>query len=106
MADDDDDAVAATSFLYCFDDDVIAVDKNEQQTVCSMGLVVVVYWTIWFNVPVKPSSAATSLHAAAFFSASLYALLLDWYKIGHLLTASTNFSLSIARFSLIFSIIT
>ena len=100
---DDDNVVAATSFLYFFDDDVIAVDKNEQQWVCSMELVVLVYWTIWFNVPVKPSSAAKSLHAAAFFSASLYALLLDWYKIGRLLTDFTNFSLSIAKFSLIFS---
>ena len=43
MADDDDDIVAATSFLYFFDNDVIAVDKNEQHRVCSMGLVVLVY---------------------------------------------------------------
>ena len=39
----DDDVVAATSFLYVFDDAVIAVDKNEQHRVCGMGLVVLVY---------------------------------------------------------------
>ena len=67
-------------FCVFFDDDVIAVDKNEQQWVCSMGLVVLVYWTIWFNVPVKPSSATTCCRFL--FGVLVRFAILDWYKIG------------------------